>query len=203
MKKGITDGNGQRSVRPQRPPAPAHRSSPSCGVPPVLPLPRARLRFPPTCSPAAIAMTQWHGRWKTASPTVSATAPFGSNNTCTRGQSVTFLYRAMGTAPTTVNGFTDVAAGAFYADAVAWAVENGVTNGTTAATFSPNARLHPRPDRHLPVPHLSGQVRGISLYNAKRGHQIFWWPRALLMNGILLMSLCGSAFSFGAFFVVF
>ena len=67
-----------------------------------------------------------------------ADGTFGVNNTCTRGQSVTFLYRAMGTAPTTVNGFTDVTADAFYADAVAWAVESGVTNGTSASTFSPN-----------------------------------------------------------------
>lgn len=51
---------------------------------------------------------------------------------------MTFLYRALGTAPTTVNGFTDVTADAFYADAVAWAVESGVTNGTSASTFSPN-----------------------------------------------------------------
>ena len=63
---------------------------------------------------------------------------FSPNATCTRGQSVTFLYRALGTAPTTVNGFTDVTADAFYADAVAWAVESGVTNGTSASTFSPN-----------------------------------------------------------------
>ena len=68
-----------------------------------------------------------------------ADGTFGVNNTCTRGQSVTFLYRAMGTAPTTVNGFTDVESNAFYAEAVAWAVENGVTNGTSASTFSPNA----------------------------------------------------------------
>ena len=68
-----------------------------------------------------------------------ADGTFGVNNTCTRGQSVTFLYRAMGTAPTTANGFTDVAANAFCAEAVAWAVENGVTNGTTASAFSPNA----------------------------------------------------------------
>ena len=68
-----------------------------------------------------------------------ADGTFGVNNTCTRGQSVTFLYRAMGTAPTTVNGFTDVAAGDFYAEAVAWAVENGVTSGTSASAFSPNA----------------------------------------------------------------
>ena len=63
---------------------------------------------------------------------------FSPNATCTRAQIVTFLYRALGTAPTTVNGFTDVTADAFYADAVAWAVESGVTNGTSASTFSPN-----------------------------------------------------------------
>ena len=68
-----------------------------------------------------------------------ADGTFGVNNTCTRGQSVTFLYRAMGTAPTTVNGFTDVESNAFCAEAVAWAVENGVTNGTSASAFSPNA----------------------------------------------------------------
>lgn len=63
---------------------------------------------------------------------------FSPNATCTRAQSVTFLYRTLGTAPTTVNSFTDVTADAFYADAVAWAVESGVTNGTTDSTFSPN-----------------------------------------------------------------
>ena len=67
-----------------------------------------------------------------------ADGTFGVNNTCTRGQSVTFLYRTMGTAPTTVNGFTDVESNAFCAEAVAWAVENGVTNGTSATTFSPS-----------------------------------------------------------------
>ena len=67
-----------------------------------------------------------------------ADGTFGVNDTCTRGQSVTFLHRALGTAPSAVNGFTDVAADSFCADAVAWAVENGVTNGTSATTFSPN-----------------------------------------------------------------
>ena len=63
---------------------------------------------------------------------------FSPDATCTRAQSVTFLFRAMGTAPTTVNGFTDVESNAFCAEAVAWAVENGVTNGTSATTFSPS-----------------------------------------------------------------
>ena len=66
---------------------------------------------------------------------------FSPNAACTRGQIVTVLWRAAGSpAPkTTVNPFTDVAADAYYAKAVLWAVENGITNGTTAATFSPDA----------------------------------------------------------------
>ena len=66
---------------------------------------------------------------------------FSPNAACTRGQNVTFLWRAAGSpAPkTTVNPFTDVAADAYYAKAVLWAVENGITNGTTATTFSPDA----------------------------------------------------------------
>ena len=64
---------------------------------------------------------------------------FAPDATCTRGQSVTFLYRALkGTASGSAN-FTDVKPDAFYADAVNWAVANNVTNGTSATTFSPNA----------------------------------------------------------------
>ena len=68
-----------------------------------------------------------------------ADGTFGVNNTCTRGQSVTFLHRVLkGTASGSTN-FTDVASDAFYADAVNWAVANNVTNGTSNTTFSPNA----------------------------------------------------------------
>ena len=64
---------------------------------------------------------------------------FAPDATCTRGQSVTFLYRALkGTASGSAN-FTDVKPDAFYADAVSWAVKNDVTNGTSNTTFSPNA----------------------------------------------------------------
>ena len=64
---------------------------------------------------------------------------FAPNATCTRGQSVTFLYRALkGTASGSAN-FTDVKSDTFYADAVNWAVASDVTNGTSATTFSPNA----------------------------------------------------------------
>jgi hypothetical protein len=64
---------------------------------------------------------------------------FSPNATCTRAQVVTFLARyADGKAASTTTAFTDVAADAYYAEAVAWAVENEVTNGTSSTTFSPN-----------------------------------------------------------------
>ena len=64
---------------------------------------------------------------------------FAPDATCTRGQSVTFLYRALkGTASGSAN-FTDVKSDAFYADAINWAVANNVTNGTSNTMFSPNA----------------------------------------------------------------
>ena len=64
---------------------------------------------------------------------------FAPDATCTRGQSVTFLHRALkGTASGSTN-FTDVKSDAFYADAINWAVANNVTNGTSNTTFSPNA----------------------------------------------------------------
>ena len=65
---------------------------------------------------------------------------FSPDMKCTRAQIMTFLWRAQKTpAAETVNPFTDVANGAYYADAVVWAVEQGITAGTSADTFSPNA----------------------------------------------------------------
>ena len=69
---------------------------------------------------------------------VSATL-FAPYEPCTRGQSVTFLYRALGKKVESSANFTDVKSDAFYAAAVSWAVKNDVTNGTSATTFSPNA----------------------------------------------------------------
>ena len=64
---------------------------------------------------------------------------FSPNATCTRAQIVTFLWRSQKSpASGSVNPFTDVAADAYYANAVLWAAENGVTSGTTGTTFSPN-----------------------------------------------------------------
>ena len=65
---------------------------------------------------------------------------FAPNDPCTRAQIVTFLWRAAGSpAPKSISSFTDVPADAFYAKAVAWAVENGITSGTGESKFSPNA----------------------------------------------------------------
>ena len=64
---------------------------------------------------------------------------FAPDATCTRGQSVTFLYRALGKKVESGANFTDVKSNAFYADAVNWAVASDVTNGTSNTTFSPNA----------------------------------------------------------------
>ena len=66
---------------------------------------------------------------------------FSPETTCTRGQVVTFLWRAKGCPEprTIVNPFSDVPANAYYYKAVLWAVENGITNGTGANTFSPES----------------------------------------------------------------
>ena len=65
---------------------------------------------------------------------------FGPYESCTRAQIVTFLWRAAGSPePKTASSFTDVPANAYYAKAVAWAVENGITNGMTATMFAPDA----------------------------------------------------------------
>ena len=65
---------------------------------------------------------------------------FSPNAACTRAQAVTFLWRAAGSpAPKSgVMPFTDVAEGSYYHDAVLWAMENGITTGTSDTTFSPN-----------------------------------------------------------------
>ena len=65
---------------------------------------------------------------------------FGPYESCTRAQIVTFLWRAAGSPePKAASNFTDLPASAYYAKAVAWAIENGITNGMTETTFAPNA----------------------------------------------------------------
>ena len=66
---------------------------------------------------------------------------FDANKNCTRAEMVTFLWRAAGKPEPTshINPFTDVKADSYYYKAVLWAVENGITKGTSDTTFSPNA----------------------------------------------------------------
>ena len=65
---------------------------------------------------------------------------FSPNATCTRAQAVTFLWRAAGSPEpeTRAMPFTDIPVGSYYYDAVLWAMENGITKGTSDTTFSPN-----------------------------------------------------------------
>ena len=65
---------------------------------------------------------------------------FSPDGICTRAQAVTFLWRTAGSPEPKTNTmpFTDVNAGSYYYDAVLWAVENGITEGTSDTTFSPN-----------------------------------------------------------------
>ena len=66
---------------------------------------------------------------------------FSPDASCTRAQMVTFLWRAAGSpkATATTCVFTDVDQDAYYYEALLWAVENGITNGTSETTFSPDA----------------------------------------------------------------
>jgi hypothetical protein len=80
----------------------------------------------------------WAAKSGITSGTTATT--FAPGNPCTRAQMVVFLWRAAGSPEPKDNPtlFTDVTADAYYAKAVQWAVENGITLGTSANTFSPN-----------------------------------------------------------------
>ena len=79
--------------------------------------------------------------WAVKNQVTNGTSPstFSPRETCTRGQIVTFLWRAAGCpAPkSTANPFRDVHSGSYYYNAVLWAVEKGITTGTSNTTFSP------------------------------------------------------------------
>lgn len=83
----------------------------------------------------------WAAKENITSGTTDTT--FSPNESCTRGQTVTFLWRAAGSPEptTTVNPFTDVKESDYFYKAVLWAYENGITQGTTVAEFSPNATV--------------------------------------------------------------
>lgn len=69
----------------------------------------------------------------------SSETAFAPDDTVTRGQAVTFLWRAAGSPAASGSSFTDVPADAWYAQAVAWAAAQGITSGTGDDTFSPEA----------------------------------------------------------------
>lgn len=76
--------------------------------------------------------------WAAEEGLVSGTS-FNANEPCTRAKTMEFMWKAAGSPNASYDGrFTDVSADTDYAQAVAWAVENGVTGGTTATTFSPD-----------------------------------------------------------------
>ena len=83
----------------------------------------------------------WAAKENITSGTTDTT--FSPNESCTRGQTVTFLWRAAGSPEptTTVNPFTDVKESDYFYKAVLWAYENGITQGTSVAEFSPNATV--------------------------------------------------------------
>lgn len=78
--------------------------------------------------------------WAVEQGIVSGTSAttFSPDAVCTRAQSVAFLYRAFGEKVNKAAGFSDVSADAYYADAVAWAVENGVASGIGGGLFAPD-----------------------------------------------------------------
>ena len=71
--------------------------------------------------------------------TGTADGRFAPDATCTRAQGMTFLFRASKASADGAPAFSDVAADAYYAEAVKWATDNGITNGTTSSTFSPGS----------------------------------------------------------------
>ncbi|MEQ8840660.1 MAG: S8 family serine peptidase [Acidimicrobiales bacterium] len=90
-----------------------------------------------------VATGEWYTQavaWASAVGVTTGTAPgrFSPDEPVTRGQLATFMWRTAGQpSPAFGSGFRDVAPGAFYATAVAWMAENGVTTGTTPFSFSP------------------------------------------------------------------
>lgn len=80
-------------------------------------------------------------RWALSQGITTGTADgrFSPNAPCTRAQAVTFLFRASKASADGAPAFGDVAADAYYAEAVKWATDNGITTGTTSSTFSPGS----------------------------------------------------------------
>ena len=116
---------------------------------------------------------------------------FSPDASCTRAQMVTFLWRAAGEpkAKSTTHAFTDVDKDAYYYEALLWAVENGITNGTSDTTFSPDAvcnrgQMATLLYRNAKTPSVSGNhdftdVKADAYYN----NAIIWAADQKITNG--------------------
>lgn len=100
----------------------------------------------PTVSFTDVEMDSWYTeaiQWAVANNITTGldSTTFGTKHLLTRGQMVTFLWRAAGSPEPAEAGhpYADVKAGSYYEKAVLWAVAQGITNGTSSTTFSPNA----------------------------------------------------------------
>lgn len=123
--------------------------------------------------------------------TTGATATtFAPTATCTRGQVVTFLWRAMGEpAPTTKkNPFTDVKETEYYYNAILWAVEQGITTGISATTFAP--------EDTCTSAHVVTFLWRASGKPAAENDGASWYSEAVAWaNGLMLLDGTGKAFA--------
>lgn len=117
-------------------------------------------------------------------------ATFGPEVSCTRAQMVTFLWRAAGSPKASrSNPFTDLEADAYYYDAVLWAVEQGITKGTSAVTFAPDAivtRAHTVTFlyRAVGAPAFSGSSFGDVAVDAYYTDAVAWAVAKGITNGM-------------------
>ena len=123
----------------------------------------------------------------------TSTTTFSPARGCTRGQMVTFLWRAAGEpkANNPVNPFEDVKEGAYYYDAVLWAVEQGITNGTSETTFEPDSvctrgqsvtflwRYYGKPQSSDVDNHFADVKKGAYYYDA-----VLWAVEHGITNGV-------------------
>lgn len=115
---------------------------------------------------------------------------FSPEASCTRAQIVTFLWRAAGSPEPTgsANPFTDVDANSYYGKAVLWAIEKGITNGTSATTFSPEATCTRAQAvtflyRYEGTPAASGSSFGDVASDAYYAGAVAWAVREEITNG--------------------
>ncbi len=130
--------------------------------------------------------------WAVANGVTNGTSgtTFSPYNPCTRAQMVTFLWRSVGSpAPSgESNPFVDVSEGAYYYDAVLWAVEQGITNGTSGTTFSPNATVTRGQTvtflwRHAGSPDVSGSSFTDVAADAYYSTAVAWAAREGITSG--------------------